>query len=272
MQAPTIKGLAIGFIVLFVVFRALEWRLPKERRTPLFRTGLLTDLSYWMLMPFASHYVIGYVVLLVVAAFAVIAYGRIDESQILNGFGPLATLPFWLQSLLMVILADFVGYWTHRAFHGRRLWKFHAIHHSSKTLDWLSSLRGHPVNEILSRIATTLPLLVLGFAPAAALWVAPVFAIFAIMLHANLDWDWGPLRTVIASPRFHRWHHTTELEARDKNFAGLFPAWDILFGSYYMPRDRIPAHFGTNTPVPDGLFRQLLFPFRRTAPPSRDEP
>jgi sterol desaturase/sphingolipid hydroxylase (fatty acid hydroxylase superfamily) len=66
------------------------------------------------------------------------------------------------------------------------------------------------------------------------------------------------------SPRFHRWHHTDETEARDKNFAGLLPLWDILFGTYYMPKGRRPFHFGTSTPVPAGLFGQLAFPFRRT--------
>jgi len=45
----------------------------------------------------------------------------------------------------------------------------------------------------------------------------------------------GPLRAVLASPRFHRWHHTSAKEGRDKNFAGLLPLWDILFGTYYMP-------------------------------------
>jgi Fatty acid hydroxylase superfamily len=65
--------------------------------------------------------------------------------------------------------------------------------------------------------------------------VAPPITLFAILFHANVDWDWGPPRSVIAAPRFHRWHHTGEAEARDKNFAGLLPLWDILFGTYYMP-------------------------------------
>jgi sterol desaturase/sphingolipid hydroxylase (fatty acid hydroxylase superfamily) len=267
MEAPTFSGVAIGFVILFVVFRALEWSVPRERRTPLLRKGLLTDIGYWVVQPFASHYVVGAVVLAAVAIFSLLVYGRIDKSEIMNGFGPLAQLPFWVQSCLILVLADFVGYWTHRAFHGGKLWKFHAIHHSSEALDWLSSLRGHPVNEILSRIATTLPLLALGFAPAAALWVAPVFALFAVLLHANLDWDWGPFRTVIASPRFHRWHHASEPEALDKNFAGLFPLWDILFGTYYMPKHRVPENFGTTVPVPDGLVGQFMFPFRKSTPP-----
>jgi len=40
--------------------------------------------------------------------------------------------------------------------------------------------------------------------------------------------------------------------------------WDILFGTYYMPRDRRPTVFGTDTSVPQGLIGQLAFPFRRT--------
>ena len=75
----------------------------------------------------------------------------------------------------------------------------------------------------------------------------------------------GPLRSVIVSPRFHRWHHPSEEEARDKNFAGLLPLWDILFGTYYIPRERRPTVFGTTTPVPKGIIGQLTFPFRTHA-------
>lgn len=265
MIAPSLSGLAAGFAVLFILFRGLELRLPRNRRTPLLRPGLTTDLSYWVFTPYITHYVVEFFVLLAVAAFAVIVYGRIDEFQILHGFGPLSRLPFWLQALLMLTIADFLGYCTHRIFHGRRLWNFHAIHHSSTSLDWLSAIRGHPLNEVASRIALTLPLLVLGFAPAAAASITPVFAMFAILLHANLDWDWGPLRWALASPRFHRWHHTSEAAGRDKNFAGLLPIWDIAFGTYYMPKGQRPECFGSDTPVPDELFAQLAFPFRRVS-------
>lgn len=265
MTAPTLPGLLIGFVVLFVVFRALERLQPKPRRTPILRLGLTTDLAYWIATPFLSHYVVRTFVILAIAAFALLVYGRIDHSQIMAGFGPLSRLPMGVQALAMLVIADFLGYWMHRHFHGRRLWKFHSVHHSSETLDWLSSVRVHPVNELANRIATTIPLLALGFAPLAVAWIAPVFTLFAIMLHANLNWDFGPLRSVIASPVFHRWHHTTEAAARDKNFAGLFPVWDVLFGTYYMPRDRLPERFGTDTPVPKGIIGQLIYPFRRAS-------
>ena len=256
-------GLAVLFGGLFIVFRTLELTMPKARRTPLKRRGILTDLSYWVFNPLVADAAIQLIMLVVLALFALTIYGRIDKAQILAGFGPLSQLPMAAQAALMLVLADFIGYWVHRRFHGARLWRFHAIHHSSQTLDWLSAVRAHPVNELAGKLAIMLPLLALGFSATAVAWTAPVTGLFALLLHANVDWDWGPLRTVIASPRFHRWHHTSEDEGLDKNFAPLFPVWDIAFGTYYMPEGTIPARFGTTTPVPDGLMAQMLFPFRR---------
>lgn len=260
--AAAYKSLLFGLPVLFIVFALVRWFQPRERRLPLLRRGLATDLGYAAIAPLIDKTLNIILLLVVIVPFGIIAYGGLDEATIKGGFGPAAALPLWLQAVLMLILGDFLGYWMHRAFHGRRLWNFHAVHHSSVDLDWLSSLRGHPINELANKIATTAPLLVLGFAPVAVAAVVPFLTLFAILLHADVDWDWGPLRSIIASPRFHRWHHTFELEARDKNFAGLLPVWDILFGTYYMPRDRKPQYFGTDTPVPPGLAAQMLFPFR----------
>lgn len=263
MDTLSISGLAILFTILFVIFRALELTMPRSRRTPLIRRGVITDLSYWVFNPLIAEAAIKFIMLLALATFALLVYGRLDKAEILQGFGPVSRLPMAVQAVLMLVLADFIGYWVHRTFHGRRLWRFHAIHHSSQTLDWLSAARTHPVNELVGRLAAMLPLLMIGFSLPAVAWSAPILGLFALLLHANVDWDWGRLRTVIASPRFHRWHHTSDAEGMNKNFAGLFPIWDILFGTYYMPPGKIPERFGTDSPVPDGLFAQLVFPFRK---------
>lgn len=264
MPIPTPGQLAISFAILFVLFRALEFFRPKGERTPLFRRGLLTDIAYWIFNPLLAEIIIRALLLVIVVIVALLIYGRVDKAEILAGYGPLAQLPPAAQGVLMLILADFIGYWTHRTFHHRpRLWRFHAIHHAPTTLDWLSAARVHPVNELAGRLALVTALLPLGFKPQTLAWAGPIFGLYALFLHANLDWDYGPLRTVIASPRFHRWHHTSEAQGRDKNFAGLFPIWDILFGTYYMPPGKVPRVFGTDTPVPSGLLAQLAFPFRR---------
>ncbi|HWB44870.1 MAG TPA: sterol desaturase family protein [Hyphomicrobiaceae bacterium] len=260
---PNIQGLLIAFVVLLVAFRALQWLRPVERRLPVLRRGFWTDLLYWAFTPLVTRAVTRAAVVVAVVPLALLIYGKVDKDLLLHGFGPASRLPQWLQAISILIAGDLIGYWMHRAFHRGRLWRYHAVHHSSQELDWLSSVRLHPVNDALMRIAAALPVLALGFAPAAVAGVAPLLTLMAILVHANLDWDWGPLRAVIVSPRFHRWHHTSEAEARDKNFAGLLPLWDILFGTYHMPRERVPEHFGTDTLVPAGLLGQMLFPFRR---------
>jgi sterol desaturase/sphingolipid hydroxylase (fatty acid hydroxylase superfamily) len=191
-------------------------------------------------------------------------YGM-NLKSFIHGHGALAGQPLWLQALEIFVVGDFLGYWQHRLFHGQVLWRFHAIHHSSSELDWLSSVRLHPVNDALSRLIVAVPLVLAGFNTAVVALYAPFTTFYAIMLHANLSWDYGPLRYVIASPAFHRWHHTSAEEGRDRNFSGALPLWDILFGTFYMPRKQ-PVRFGISDPVPAGFVGQMIAPFRSRKP------
>ena len=67
----------------------------------------------------------------------------------------------------MVVVGDFMSYWAHRWLHTPMLWDYHAIHHSSETMDWLSSLRHHPVDDIINRVLQASPLLISGLSPIA---------------------------------------------------------------------------------------------------------
>jgi len=141
------------------------------------------------------------------------------------------------------------------------------VHHSSEELDWLSSVRLHPVNDIGSKLIQAVPLVALGFNLTTVALYAPVTTFYAIMVHANVSWDLGPFRFAFVSPAFHRWHHTKADEGQDKNFAGGLPLWDILFGTFYMPR-RQPTVFGIDDPMPVGFIGQMLQPFRWCRPVS----
>jgi sterol desaturase/sphingolipid hydroxylase (fatty acid hydroxylase superfamily) len=172
--------------------------------------------------------------------------------------------PLWVQAFEALLVGDVIGYWVHRAFHRQALWKLHAVHHSSTQVDWLSSVRLHPFNDVLMRVPQALAILLLGFPPTVLVTYVPFFAFYATFLHANVPWNFGPLRYVIASPAFHRWHHTTQSEGRDRNFAGLFPFLDLLFGTFYLPKGRQPRAFGVEgEAVPEGVWRQMVYPFRR---------
>ena len=135
---PTVQGVLIGFVVLLVAFRALQLLLPREKRLPLLRRGFWTDLTYWLFTPLVTRAITRVAVLVAIVPVALLAYGRVDKDLLLHGFGPASRLPLWLQAALILMLGDLIGYWMHRAFHGRRMWRFHAVHHSSVDLDSVS--------------------------------------------------------------------------------------------------------------------------------------
>lgn len=263
-----LAGLFVALLVLSAFFWLVESLFAANPAQPRFhrRRGFSTDLVYWFITPLLTRTVaqIG------LAAILVVIY-REDVAGIRDMLASRTTFlgrqPLWLQAIGILVVGDLVGYWTHRSFHGRRLWRFHAIHHSSQDLDWLSAVRLHPVNDWLSRWIQASTLVVLGFTPAAVAAYVPFLTFYAIFVHANVSWGLGPLGWLVASPKFHRWHHTSEDEGLDKNFAGLFPWIDVLFGTYYMPAGRLPERFGLkNETVPQGVFGQLAYPFRKPRP------
>jgi sterol desaturase/sphingolipid hydroxylase (fatty acid hydroxylase superfamily) len=259
----TLLSVAISLAVLAAAFFVIE-RLPgRARPQAVVRRGFLTDVIYWFVTVLLTKPLAR---LLVILPASVLILTQVTTADLLRlqeyrGYGPLSRQPLWLQAVQIYVLVDLCSYWTHRLFHSGRWWPFHAVHHSSEDLDWLGSLRVHPVNDFVNKLCQVSPVLLLGYNPAVTLSTAPVLTFYAIFLHANLNWDFGPLRSVIATPVFHRWHHSREREAWDKNFAGLFPFWDLLFGTYYMPRDRWPENFGINEPMPAGFLGQMWEPF-----------
>jgi len=72
--------------------------------------------------------------------------------------------------VLFLVLSDFMLYWLHRMFHRGGFWKYHAIHHSSEDLDWISAARFHPVNLFLGTILVDVTLLLAGISPNVMLW------------------------------------------------------------------------------------------------------
>lgn len=264
-----IGSLVAAGVLLGLVLWPLEHLWP-ERRQPLLRPELGTDLAYWLFTPLVTKALTRATLGVAVVALAASAGVPLDRAHVLawvrtpRGF--VAHQPLPLQVLEVLVVGELIGYWTHRTFHGHRLWPFHAVHHSSAHLDWLSSVRLHPVNDAGQRLVAGVALLLLGFAPGIVAAYIPFLTLYAILLHANVPWSFGPLRFLLASPAFHRWHHSCEAEGRDRNFAGIFPWIDLAFGTFYMPRGRSPERLGlADERVPSGLLGQLAYPFRRSA-------
>jgi sterol desaturase/sphingolipid hydroxylase (fatty acid hydroxylase superfamily)/sugar lactone lactonase YvrE len=217
--------------------------------------AVAADFMYWLVVPLFLRLCR---MLLLFAGVGLLFGGR--EPRAL----PVKDLPLWQQCVAVLLIQDVLMYWIHRAFHTRLAWSFHAVHHSPTVLDWLSTVRFHPVNSLLEFTLADVAVLLLGFSPQALVVLAPVNIVYSAMVHANLSWTFGPLRYVFASPVFHRWHHTREAEGLNKNFAPTFPLLDVVFGTFYMPPGKLPEQFGNGeADFPAGFWGQLLYPFRK---------
>ena len=261
--------LLAALAVLGAVFGVIErmWPSVRGQHFLLRRKGFFTDAAWWLFTSTIGKLFSGIVVGVSILVLAGILGVGITADH-LRGLSERDTAigrwPLALQLGVFLLLADLLAYVQHRAFHTiGRLWPIHAVHHSSTEVDWLSSVRVHPVNDAIGSAVVAAPLLLLGFSPATLGAYIPLLTLYAIMLHANVGWDFGPLRYVLASPAYHRWHHSAEPEAINKNFSGLFPFVDMVFGTMYFPRDRQAQNFGViGEHVPDGFVGQLLYPFQ----------
>jgi sterol desaturase/sphingolipid hydroxylase (fatty acid hydroxylase superfamily) len=253
---PTLMFLVSWFAIAMVVFGPLHW-LFRAQTQPFWRSDFKTDLAYWFLSPFFCGYI----------AFIARAY-TVDHTHIdhviADATRSLASLPIPVQCLIILIATDLIQYWGHRLFHLHPLWRFHCIHHAPTTVDWLTGARFHPINFILYASLINMLVAFAAFTPTAFFALVPFNILFNLLVHANLNWTFGPFRYVLASPVFHRWHHTHPEEGGNRNFAPTFPVLDLIFGTFYMPKDRVPSVFGTPyDPVPTKLMGQLWYPFRR---------
>ncbi len=252
--------ISIGLAALFTV---LTWFWAcNPGRAWWNKPDLVTDVCYWFFIPVITRFLrIG---LLIVAAAIVFqittAQGLVAFYE--NGHGPLAALPLVAQGIIFLVGEDIILYWTHRWFHGAAMWKYHAVHHSSEELEWISAARFHPVNLFLGSVAADVVLLFAGISPNVFLVLGPLTIAHSAFVHANLDWTLGPFKYVIASPVFHRWHHTAADRGGEKNFAATFPILDVIFGTFYMPAGELPDHYGiADRAFPESFGGQLVHPF-----------
>jgi sterol desaturase/sphingolipid hydroxylase (fatty acid hydroxylase superfamily) len=172
-------------------------------------------------------------------------------------------LPFVVALLAVILVADLVQYWLHRAYHEVPfLWRFHSVHHSAKAMDWLAGSRQHILELIATRIFVLAPIFVLGFSQRVVDAYVIVVGFQAVFNHCNVDVRLGPLRYVLVTPNFHHWHHSRDTEAIDKNYAAHFAFLDYLFGTAVTADRMWPSHYGVvGDYMPNGFLKQQAFPF-----------
>lgn len=250
-------GPVIALVLLGICFEILESSLTA---VPRLRTRWRTDLAWWFFTPLVAR-PLGTVVAVVSLAPAVWALGLPRGEALLQGHGPLAGLPWWVQLVAVLLLIDGIGYWMHRLHHRSVLWESHAVHHSSEHLDWLASVRVHPFNAWVQRAPGMLMMILAGFDLRVIAAAGPLLGLWGIVLHANVALRLGPLAYLIATPSFHRWHHATDGAPEGGcNFAGLFPCWDLLFGTFHLPRAEASGFGVIGAGPAESFWGQLAWP------------
>ncbi len=256
----------LNMIVYSAVFVPLERLFAQRPEQSTFRTAWRTDLAYF----FVSALFVQVTTLLTMKpAMVLFQWAAYPEIQ-----AWVRERSFVAQFLAILVLTDLTQYWIHRAFHAvPALWRFHEIHHSAESMDWLAGSRLHLVDVAVTRGLTYVPIYLLGFSEAPLFAYVAFVSIQATFIHANVRFKFGPLAWVVATPQFHHWHHGAEAEAIDKNFAVHLPVIDWLFGTFHLPKGRWPASYGLahGNAIPEGYVRQFAYPFK-SAPRADERP
>jgi len=238
-----------------LIFVFIEKLFGLRREQPVFRVEWQTDLSYFLL----NHLLMGFFFLatnkLVHAGFDWAIDGRLQAS--------IRALPFVVELLVLILVADLVQYWLHRAYHQvPLLWRFHAIHHSIEHMDWLAGSRMHMVEVLITRTLVLAPIVVLGFDKAVIDAYIVLVGFQAVLNHSNVSVPLGPLARLIVTPNFHHWHHSQDRVALDRNYAAHFTFLDVVFGTAVKSERAWPERYGVKDDyVPKGVVAQTLFPF-----------
>jgi sterol desaturase/sphingolipid hydroxylase (fatty acid hydroxylase superfamily) len=243
----------LDMFLMALIYVPLETLWPKYPEQGTFRKEWTLDVVYFM----STHLpiqILSFLVLLPVTQAT--KYLGVPALQHF-----IARMPWIVQFFLAVVVADVAEYFIHFALHKVPfLWRFHAVHHSSKALDWIASSRSHFVDDTLVRGFILAPLM-LGFSQS---------VIFAYLIFVTLHATWshcnfGPnpkwLEKYLVMPRYHHWHHTSQNEGINKNFAIHFPWIDRIFGTYYYP-DEWPESYGLDgEEIAPGFWGQTIGPF-----------
>jgi sterol desaturase/sphingolipid hydroxylase (fatty acid hydroxylase superfamily) len=254
---------AIGWYFLAIgVFQVFERLIPAERRQPL--RNLFFSAACTLIFLIAEPLVAA--ASLWSASFLRPSLISIDLRTWGSGSPPIDWLLFnFLLPLIPFLVYDSFYYWHHRLQHViPAFWEQHKLHHAEESLNSLTNLRHHWLEDFIRIITITLPmglLVKITLIQGALILFATTY--WSIFFHANLRLPFGPLTAVINGPQYHCIHHSKLAEHQDRKFAAFFPVWDILFSTYYRPRvGEWPATGLCSGEKLTGLAEAVIGPFR----------
>ena len=245
-------GALLSFLAIVTVERVYVYRHAVSQKHLIWR-----DMSSTMVQTFLVAGVFGAIILPVLHYYPNSFLGRRILFGLSDELGPI-----WVQIPMILVLQSLWHYWMHRLEHTSDfLWKLHGYHHSVTHLQVSNVLVSNPFEWGLRNVLGGLIMSIIGFNPI-AFTVAAIFQQVGGGFggHCGGDVKGGWLNYIYMTPEVHRWHHTTDFPDDKKwrygcNFGVEFSFWDILFGTFLLPKDEngdvIPANVGHPSGYPD---------------------
>ena len=171
-----------------------------------------------------------------------------------------------LQLPLAMVVAELFQYWSHRLSHTwEPFWRLHATHHSAPRLYFFNAARFHPLDIVVDTTAGLIPLTLLGAPPRVLMLFALATGVLGYLQHSNVRVTLGPLNYLFSMAELHRWHHAKNLAEANTNYGSNLILWDLVFGTFFWPRDRQPPEqigIPDLEAFPQTYWGQLASPFR----------
>ncbi|HUI59494.1 MAG TPA: DUF3089 domain-containing protein [Steroidobacteraceae bacterium] len=151
---------------------------------------------------------------------------------------------------LLFCAEEFCYYWYHRTSHRVRwFWATHAVHHSPNQLNFAAAYRLGWTGNLSGSALFFLPLVWLGFHPAAVLAALGLNLLYQFWLHSDWLPRLGPLEWFFNTPSHHRVHHASNVEYLDANYGGVVVVFDRLFGTCIEENTVVPCRYGLVHPL-----------------------
>ncbi|MGB0914670.1 MAG: sterol desaturase family protein [Crocinitomicaceae bacterium] len=175
----------------------------------------------------------------------------------------------WVQFIAFFLIADFVQWSVHNMLHRIPwMWRFHKVHHSVTEMGFAAHLRYHFMENVFYKTALYIFLgYLFNFKLEYAFFLHAGTIIIGHINHANVGWDYGPLKYILNNPKMHIWHHAKDLpesHPHGMNFGISLSLWDYIFKTNYIPssgRD-IPLGFEKIEEYPSNFIEQQIEAFK----------
>ncbi|NNL79960.1 MAG: sterol desaturase family protein [Flavobacteriaceae bacterium] len=260
-----------GLIGISVLVWALEICFPWRKDQAIFRKDFWLDTFYM----FFNFFLLNLIILIALSNTAAQLFndvlGLIGLELANLQLFDVDDLPLALGLLIFFIVSDFVQWNTHRLLHRVPiLWKFHQVHHSVKEMGFAAHLRYHWMEPVIYKSLLYIPIAIIGGYDAQQVAIVH-FSALAIghLNHANLGWDYGPLKYLLNNPKMHIWHHAKALPDHVRygvNFGLTLSLWDYLFKTDYIPSEGkdIELGFPGDESFPTDFIHQEIYPFGKS--------